>query len=158
MSNNDEEFLLKICAEIRSDIIKMCHHSKSAHLASCLSCVDIISSFYWGQFNIDSEKPNDINRDRFILSKGHAAMALYVTLAKKKFFSQSLLSTYNQNDGILAEHPPANLVPGIEAATGSLGHGLPIGVGLALGAKKGDFSARFFGIFGFVQHSQAAST
>jgi len=127
--------LLKISAELRGDIIKMCYQSRSAHLGSCLSCVDIISSIYWGNFNIDEENPFDPNRDRFIMSKGHAAMALYAALAKRNFFSSTLLSSYNQDGGMLAEHPPANILPGIEAATGSLGHGLPIGIGLALGAK-----------------------
>jgi len=127
--------LNNIASRIRSDVIKMCYDSKSAHLASCLSCIDILVAIYWGQLFIDSNDPKNINRDRFIMSKGHAAMALYATLARKGFFPNSWLSTYNQDGGILAEHPPANLIPGVEAATGSLGHGLPIGIGIALAGK-----------------------
>lgn len=125
----------KVASLIRSDVIKMCHNSKSAHLASCLSCIDILVALYWGHLSIDISDYKNTKRDRFIMSKGHAAMAIYATLARRGFFPQSWLSTYNNDNGILAEHPPANLVPGIEAATGSLGHGLPIGIGIALAGK-----------------------
>jgi transketolase len=127
--------LNNIASLIRAQIIKMCHNSKSAHLGSCLSCVDILVSIYWGRLNLNPLKPKCITRDRFILSKGHAAMALYATLAQKGYFNDNLLSTYNQNGGDFAEHPPANLIPGVEAATGSLGHGLPIGIGMSLAGK-----------------------
>ena len=126
-------------ARIRGRIVEMCHASKSAHLGSSLSCVDILTAAYWHVLNIDPAQPTDPNRDRFILSKGHAAMAIYATLAMRGFFPEEELATYNQDDGRLAEHPPANMLPGIEAATGSLGHGLPIGLGMALtGRIKGE--------------------
>ena len=127
--------LNNIASLIRAHIVKMCHNSKSAHLGSCLSCVDILVSIYWGGLNLNPKEPKNVTRDRFILSKGHAAMALYATLAEKGYFDVSLLSTYNNDGGVFAEHPPAGLIPGVEAATGSLGHGLPIGIGISLAGK-----------------------
>ena len=136
--------LVKIAAELRGSVIDMCHRSRSAHLGSCLSCLDILTAAYWSVLSIDPAKPDDPARDRFILSKGHAAMALYATLAKRGYFPEQELLTYNEDGGRLAEHPPANLLPGVEAATGSLGHGLPIGVGIALATKIRPSAARVF--------------
>jgi transketolase len=134
----DVAFLKRKAAELRGDVIGMCHRSRSAHLASCLSCIDVLVAAYWSALRIDPSNPRDAARDRFILSKGHAAMALYATLAHRGYFALDLLETYNMDGGMLAEHPPANLLPGIEAATGSLGHGLPIACGHALSmAVKG---------------------
>jgi len=90
---------------------------------------------YGRVMRVNPDDPKDPTRDRFILSKGHAAMALYATLAKRGYFDPALLDTYNQDGALLAEHPPANLLAGVEAATGSLGHGLPIGAGIALANK-----------------------
>jgi len=138
--------LKKRSAELRGTIIQMCHKSKSAHLGSCLSCVDILTAAYWGVLNVDPSNPTDQNRDRFILSKGHAAMAIYATLATRGYFPVEELSTYNMDGGRLAEHPPANILPGIEAATGSLGHGLPIGVGMSLAAKIHGLNYRVYAL------------
>ncbi|MGP1397585.1 MAG: transketolase [Inquilinaceae bacterium] len=131
----DVEGLRAQAACIRGRIVEMCHASRSAHLGSSLSCVDILTAAYWHVLNIDPKTPDDPNRDRFILSKGHAAMAIYATLAMRGYFPEDELATYNQDNGRLAEHPPANMLPGIEAATGSLGHGLPLGLGMALSAR-----------------------
>jgi transketolase len=122
-------------AGIRGRIVEMCHAAKSAHLGSSLSCVDILTAAYWHALNINPKTPDAPDRDRFILSKGHAAMAIYATLAKRGYFPEVELDTYNQDNGRLAEHPPANLLPGVEAATGSLGHGLPIANGMALAGR-----------------------
>lgn len=127
--------LKKMAAHLRGTVVTMCHDSKSAHLGSSLSCLDILTAAYWHVLKIDPANPKDENRDRFILSKGHAAMALYATLANRGYFPVEELKTYNQDNGRLAEHPPANLLPGVEAATGSLGHGLPIGVGMAVAGR-----------------------
>lgn len=131
---------LKIrAAQLRGRIIDMSHAAQAAHLASSLSCVDILVAAYWHVLAVDPETPDDPLRDRFILSKGHAAAALYATLAMKGYFSLSELETYCRDGGRLAEHPPANQLPGVEAATGSLGHGLPIGCGMALSGRiKGE--------------------
>jgi transketolase len=127
--------LKKKAAQLRGKVIEMSHAAQAAHLASSLSCCDIVTAAYWNVLNIDPRKPKDELRDRFILSKGHAATALYAALAFKGFFPIAELDTYCKNGGKLAEHPPANLLPGIEAATGSLGHGLPIGCGMALSGR-----------------------
>lgn len=131
----DFALLRQKSAELRGRVITMSHRAKAAHLASCLSCCDVLSVAYWNVLKIDPDKPGDPDRDRFILSKGHAAAALYAVLAKRGFFPEQELDTFCQDGGILAEHPPANLLPGVEAATGSLGHGLPIGCGMALAGR-----------------------
>ncbi len=126
-------------ALLRGKVVEMSHAAQAAHLASSLSCADIVTAAYWHVLNIDPAKPKDPLRDRFILSKGHAAAALYATLAMKGYFPLAELATYCQDGGRLAEHPPANLLPGVEAATGSLGHGLPLGCGMALSGRiKGE--------------------
>jgi len=126
-------------AQLRGKIIDMSHAAQAAHLASSLSCADILVAAYWHVLNIDPQTPDDPLRDRFILSKGHAAAALYAVLAMRGYFPIEELDTFCKDGGRLAEHPPANLLPGVEAATGSLGHGLPLGCGMALSGRiKGE--------------------
>ena len=126
-------------AQLRGQVVQMSHAAQAAHLASSLSCCDVLAAAYWHVLNIDPSQPKDPLRDRFILSKGHAAAALYSALAFKGFFSVAELNTFCEDGGRLAEHPPANILPGVEAATGSLGHGLPIGCGMALAGRiKGE--------------------
>ena len=120
---------------IRAKIVDMSHNAKTAHLGSSLSCVDILVALYWAKLRIDPHDINKSDRDRFILSKGHAASALYATLAFKNIIPYDLLETYGQPDSKLEEHPGPKNLPGIEAATGSLGHGLSIGLGMALAGK-----------------------
>jgi transketolase len=97
--------------------------------------VDILTAIYWGAMRIDPKSPLDPSRDRFILSKGHAANALYATLAYRGFFDPSQLDTLNEDGGHLPEQPTLQCVPGVEAATGSLGHGLPLALGMALAQR-----------------------
>lgn len=137
-----------ISNKIRGKIVEMSHQSRSPHLGSALSCVDILVTLYWKILNINPSDFNDPTRDRFILSKGHAAQAIYTTLAYRGFFPINLLNSYVQNGSHLAEHPAAFCVPGIEAATGSLGHGLPIGVGMALSTKIKGNNFRVFVLMG----------
>jgi transketolase len=127
--------LVQIAAEIRGMLVEMSHRTGSAHLGSALSCVDILVAIYWQILSIDTASADDPKRDRFILSKGHAATALYVTLAKRGFFSMDLLDTYARHGSCLAEHPGPRCAPGVEAATGSLGHGLSLGLGMALAGR-----------------------
>ena len=123
-------------ASLRARIIETSHRTKTPHLGSCLSCVDIMTVLYSSFVRIDPANPGDPDRDRFILSKGHGAMALFHVLAMWGFYPEERLDSYGQDGGIFAEHPPTpkHLV-GIEAATGSLGHGLPLGLGMALAAR-----------------------
>ena len=135
----DAGALQRQAAELRGKIIEMSHAAQAAHLASSLSCADIVTAAYWHVLNVDPREPKHPLRDRFILSKGHAAAALYAALAMRGFFPIEELDTYCKDGGRLAEHPPANLLPGVEAATGSLGHGLALGCGMALSGRiKGE--------------------
>jgi len=127
--------LKSIASRLRLRAIQMSHRAGTPHLGSALSCMDILATAYWRILNIDVAKPDDENRDRFILSKGHAASALYAALAERGFFPAALLDTFGEYDSPLAEQPAPGCAPGVELATGSLGHGLPVGVGMALAAK-----------------------
>jgi transketolase len=122
-------------AELRATVIGMSHAKKCPHLGSALSCLDILTALYGSVLRIDPKHADDPDRDRFILSKGHAAPALYATLHRFGFFPDDVLDRFNEDGAELAEQPSPGCVPGMEAATGSLGHGLPIGLGMALAAK-----------------------
>ncbi|MEX1077341.1 MAG: thiamine pyrophosphate-dependent enzyme, partial [Pirellulales bacterium] len=127
--------LAAISRRIRARVVEMSHVAETPHLGSSLSCVDMLVAAYWGYLRIDPTQPLAPDRDRFILSKGHAATALYAVLAERGFFDPTLLDTYNEDGALLPEHPGLQCVPGVEAATGSLGHGLPLGLGMALAAR-----------------------
>ena len=129
---------------IRAKIVRMAHAGRTPHVASALSCADLVAALYFNVLRIDPAAPQDEARDRFILSKGHGCMALYAVLAERGFFAEGLLGEYARDGGRLAEHPAPHCVPGVEAATGSLGHGLPLGAGLALAAKIRQSSYRVF--------------
>ena len=124
----------KIAALLRLNAIEMSHNAKAAHLASSLSCIDILTVLYEKILKINPKRPNEQHRDRFILSKGHAATSLYAILAYRGFFKKNYLKTYGKKGSLLEEHPTPKL-NGVEAATGSLGHGLSVGCGIALSAK-----------------------
>lgn len=124
-----------VARRLRFKLIQMSHAAGTPHLGSALSCVDILVAAYWNVVNVDAQNPSDPLRDRFILSKGHAATALYATLAERGFFPKEWLDTFATHRAPLAEQPAPNCAPGVELATGSLGHGLPVGVGMALAAR-----------------------
>ncbi|MCL4418586.1 transketolase [Patescibacteria group bacterium] len=128
---------------IRTEIIKMAFESKSAHVSSSLCIADILTVLYWDIMKINPKKPNLKNRDKFILSKGHAASALYAILAEKGYFSKKLLTMYNKNGTLLGDHPIYG-TPGVELATGSLGHGLSVACGMALSNKISKSTARVY--------------
>jgi transketolase len=121
---------------LRARIIETSHKASIPHLGSCLSCVDILTALYFSVLRIDVEAPRAKDRDRFILSKGHGAPALFQVLAMRGFYPEAMLENYGEDGGIFAEHPPEpSQLAGIEAATGSLGHGLPIALGMAMAAR-----------------------
>ncbi|OGI16906.1 MAG: hypothetical protein A2287_08040 [Candidatus Melainabacteria bacterium RIFOXYA12_FULL_32_12] len=130
--------------EIRKVLIKM--HQKGPHIGPALSVVDIITVLYFDIMNIPT--PDDPDRDRFILSKGHASTVLYTTLAFKGFFDKLLLEGYLTDNSVLFGHPKRGALPGIEASTGSLGQGLSLGVGIALAAKTDNKKYRTYVVIG----------
>lgn len=138
------ESLDRISKELRYGIISMSHRAQSAHLGGALSCVDLLTSLYWTTLKIDSNFPNDPIRDRLVFSKGHAVSALYAVLAKRGFISQFDLLRYNEEGSSLSEQPSPHCAPGVEWATGSLGHGLGVGLGMALAAKINKHSYNVF--------------
>jgi transketolase len=129
---------------IRARLVEISCKARTPHLGSALSCVDILVAAYWGVLAVDPKNPKAPERDRFIFSKGHAATALYATLAYRRFFPEGLLDTFAEAGSCLAEQPSPGCVPGLELATGSLGHGLPAGVGMALAGRLQGFSYRVF--------------
>lgn len=132
---------------IRAQAVKMVHRSGAPHLGSCLSMADILACLYWRVLRIDPENPKWLERDRMILSKGHAAAIFYATLAERGFFPTEELESYCENGSRLTGHV-ASGIPGVELSSGSLGHGLPVGCGMALAAKREGLPFRTFVLLG----------
>jgi transketolase len=135
------KYLKDISNEIRLELLKMSYTGKAPHLGSSLSCVEILVAAYWGALNINPKDACNPLRDRLILSKGHAATTLYACLAHKGFFDRCELDSFAKDGKNLPEHPGPGCATGVEFATGSLGHGLSVGIGMALSGKimKRDF-------------------
>jgi transketolase len=132
---SDDRDLERIASELRHRVIRMSHAARTPHLGSALSCIDILVAAYWRVLEIDPRDPDSPNRDRLILSKGHAAMALYAVLAARGFFPADWLNDFARHGSPLAEQPAPFCAPGVELATGSLGHGLPVALGQALAGR-----------------------
>lgn len=144
--NADE--LSRLAAVIRQRDIQMIQGAGIGHVGGDFSAIDILVTLYFGVLHIDASAPGAPERDRFILSKGHSAGALYTTLAQAGFFSLKELETFAQPLSRLNGHPDRNKVPGVETNTGPLGHGLPIAVGSALSAKLTNAGWRVFVLTG----------
>ena len=138
------EDLVTVARRIRRAVVEMSARAGVAHVASALSCVDILVALYFRVAQTAPEPALAPDRDRIILSKGHASAALYACLAERGFIAKSLLATFAADGSVLGEHPTYNAVPGVEATTGSLGHGLGIGAGLAFAARLDRKSWRVF--------------
>lgn len=126
--------LRKLSNNLRFLLIKISNKTKTPHLASSLSCIDIVTTLYHSVLKINKKNLKSSERNRFILSKGHAATSLYVALKYKNIITKKELNSYSKQGSLLEEHPSPKM-PGVEAATGSLGHGLPIACGIALSSK-----------------------
>lgn len=120
---------------LRKEIVRMVYQGKDGHMPSALSIIDILEVLYGHYLKFDPENPQWSDRDYFILSKGHGCVGLYVVLEKYGFITRRDLDMFCKPGGILGEHPDCTRVPGVEASTGSLGHGLSYTVGLALGLR-----------------------
>jgi transketolase len=126
----------RFARDIRRLALGMVHRAKASHIGGALSMADILAALYGpdGRLRFDPLRPDWPDRDRFILSKGHACTGLYACLSLAGFLPRELLATYGQDDSLLMSHA-SHRVPGVELSTGSLGHGLPVGCGLAYGAR-----------------------
>jgi transketolase len=144
----DLENLRNKTIKIRERILKMHFKSKESHIGSALSIVDILAVLYFKILNINPSNSCYINRDRLIISKGHAVSALYAVLSECGFFEESLLDSFAENGRNISVHPERFSIPGIEASTGSLGHGLSMGVGIAWSAKKDKKSYKTYILMG----------
>jgi transketolase len=121
--------------DLRRKIVDMITHAGEGHIPSAFSIVDIINTLYSRFLKFDPKRPDWSERDYFVLSKGHGCAALYVVLARHGFISEADLEGYGRYEGILGGHPDRTKVPGVEASTGSLGHGFPTAAGIALGMR-----------------------
>ena len=140
--------LKKIAIEVRKGIIEEVYNAKSGHPGGSLSCADILTVLYFYQMNIEPEKPLDTNRDRFVLSKGHAAPALYSVLAQKGYFDKELLQTFRKIGSNLQGHPDMRKVEGVDMTTGSLGQGISAAVGMALASKMDRAGCKVYCLLG----------
>lgn len=133
--------------ELRLDVLEMVYEHKSGHIGGSMSCMDILTTLYGSVMDIDKIKAGADCRDRFVLSKGHCAEALYAVLAQFGLIDKSELDTFTMFGTRLAEHPTSK-IPGVEAATGALGHGLSLGVGMAIGLRADSSPAHVYVLTG----------
>ncbi len=147
MIKNVEE-LKSLAKTVRKDIISMLTESRSGHPGGSLSAADILTTLYFGEMNIDPNNPKDENRDRFVLSKGHAAPVLYSVLARKGYFPVEELNTLRKINSRLQGHPSMKCLPGVDMSTGSLGQGISVSVGMALAGKLDNKNYRVYTLLG----------
>ena len=148
MSKIDTKKLKNIAKDIRKNIFKTICSGGGGHIPASLSIVELLVFLYHNILNIDPDNPAKEDRDRFILSKGHSCVALYNILAEKGFFPEAELDKFGKKDTILGGHPDMHRIPGVEASTGSLGHGLSFGMGMALAGKLDKKDFRVFVLLG----------
>lgn len=144
----DYEKIQKIAGEIRVDIIRETFHAGSGHPGGSLSAADILTMLYFNEMNIDPNDQKKADRDKFVLSKGHASPVLYATLAHRGFFPTEELTTFRKLGARLQGHPDMKKVPGVEMSTGSLGQGFSASVGMAMANKLNGSSARVYVLLG----------
>jgi len=135
LTNVQEVKIVNLCKKFRIELIKCLHTVGSGHPGGSLSATEIITTLYFHELNVNPKNPNDPDRDRFILSKGHAAPMLYLNLAEKGYFDKSELSNLRQMNHMLQGHPCAKTTPGIDLSTGPLGLGISAAVGMAIADK-----------------------
>ncbi len=139
--------------EIRMELLNLIYNSNTGHTGGDLSSTDIITALYNEVLNIDPKNPKSEDRDLFIMSKGHSVEVLYTVLARRGFFPKDLLNSFSKRGSLLIGHPN-NKIPGIEMNTGSLGHGLSVSVGMALGLKKRNSLSKVYCLMGDGEHAE----
>lgn len=140
--------LRSLARRTRADVLRMTHRARSSHVGSSFSMIELLLVLYGRVLRVDPNRPTWPERDRFILSKGHGCAGLYAVLAEGGFFPRSWLDTFYQDGSRLAGHITHTNVPGVDASTGSLGHGLPIATGMALAGKRDARGYRVFAVLG----------
>lgn len=148
MQKEKLEFLKEKAAELRKDVITMIYEAQSGHPGGSLSAADFVAALYFSEMKVDPKNPKWPDRDRFVLSKGHACPIQYAALAELGFFDKSVLSTLRKEGSILQGHPDMKKCPGIDISTGSLGQGFACGAGMALAAKLDGKDYRVFVVIG----------
>jgi transketolase len=144
-----EKLKLELTAQkCRNNVIRMVKASGHGHIGGAFSAMDIVTALYFKVMNISPENPDMEERDRFILSAGHKSMVQYAVLAERRYFPKEVLDTYGQLKTIIPGHPDMHKLPGVEANTGALGHGLAIGTGMALGLKQDEKKSKVFVVMG----------
>lgn len=133
---------------IRSEIVRMLYEAGGGHFGGSFSCIEILVALYSKIMRVDPKDPRWPERDRFVLSKGHACAALCPVLAEAGYFEKELLKTFNKFNSPFGMHPDMNKIPGCDMSTGSLGHGLPVGVGMSLAARLDGKGYRVFVLLG----------
>jgi len=137
-----------LAREIRKTVLKMIYNAHGSHIGCAMGIVEILIALYFKVLNIDPKNPLMQNRDRFILSKGHACAAYYATLAARGFFPKTKLDQFMADGSPIAAHVTYGSLPGIEATAGSLGHGLPIGLGMAIASKQNKTNNKIYVLTG----------
>lgn len=140
--------LEKIANNVRMNILEEVYNAKSGHIGGAFSIADILTVLYFNEMNIDAKIPDSPDRDRLVLSKGHASAALYAVLAEKGYIDKKELKTFRNIDSNLQGHPDMNKVPGVDMTTGSLGQGLSVANGMALSSKLDSRGYRVYCILG----------
>lgn len=143
-----ETDLGRIAGDLRIDIVEMLHKAGSGHAGGSLSAVEILTALYFEIMKVNPSDPHMEERDRFILSKGHAAPVLYAVLAKKGYFSKDTLWTLRKTGSMLQGHPDMKKTPGVDFSSGSLGQGLSVGCGMAWGLKNKEISSNVYVLLG----------
>jgi transketolase len=140
--------LQRVSLQVRRDVLKMTHKAGSGHPGGSLSCTDLLTTLYFHELKVDAKNPRWSERDRFVLSKGHASPALYAVLAEKGFLPREELMTLRELGSRLQGHVDAGKLPGIEASTGCLGQGISMAVGMALDARLAKRPTRVYAVMG----------
>ena len=148
MTETDKKELMKLACKVRMGVIEAVHSAKSGHPGGSLSAADMFTYLYFKEMNIDPEDPDNADRDRFVLSKGHTAPGLYSALAHRGFFPVEELKTLRHVGSRLQGHPNMNQTPGVDMSTGSLGQGVSAAAGMALAAKKQGKDLRVYTLLG----------